>query len=75
MLVLGKGIAVVCAVGSMTQTGEVEEKLFLDEDEGTPLQQKLDRISVLIGNIGMSVAALTFFAVVLHLIISRILSN
>ncbi len=37
MVVLGKGTAVVCAVGIMTQTGEVEEKLFEDEEEGTPL--------------------------------------
>lgn len=28
MIVLGKGLAVVCAVGTNTQTGEVEEKLF-----------------------------------------------
>lgn len=36
-MVLGKGIAIVCAVGVNTQTGEVEEKLFQDGDEGTPL--------------------------------------
>lgn len=38
MVVLGKGTAIVCAVGEMTQTGEVEEKLFEDDEEGTPLQ-------------------------------------
>jgi magnesium-transporting ATPase (P-type) len=38
MVVLGKGTAVVCAVGTNTITGEVEEKLFEDDDEGTPLQ-------------------------------------
>jgi hypothetical protein len=27
----------VCCVGLNTQTGEVEEKLFDDDDEGTPL--------------------------------------
>jgi hypothetical protein len=37
MVELGKGKVVVCAVGRMTQTGEVEEKLFKDDDEGTPL--------------------------------------
>ena len=36
-VVLGKGTAVVCAVGLLTQTGEVEEKLFEDDEEGTPL--------------------------------------
>jgi magnesium-transporting ATPase (P-type) len=37
MIVLGKGTAVVCAVGTTTQSGEVEEKLFVDDDEATPL--------------------------------------
>ena len=37
MVVLGKGAAVVCVVGSHTITGEVEEKLFADDDESTPL--------------------------------------
>lgn len=37
MVVMGKGVAVVCAVGVNTRTGEVEEKLFEDDDEGTPL--------------------------------------
>ena len=37
MVVLGKGTAVVCCVGQNTQTGEVEEKLFEDDAEGTPL--------------------------------------
>lgn len=37
MVVLGKATAVVCAVGRMTQGGEVEEKIFTDEVEGTPL--------------------------------------
>ncbi len=38
MVELGKGTAIVCCVGINTQTGEVEEKLFSDETEGTPLQ-------------------------------------
>lgn len=38
MVELGKATAVVCCVGQNTQTGEVEEKLFEDDDEGTPLQ-------------------------------------
>lgn len=37
MVVLGKGEAIVCCVGINTQTGEVEEKLFEDDTEGTPL--------------------------------------
>lgn len=74
-IVLGKGTALVCAIGLMTQTGEVEEKLFDDNDEGTPLQQKLERVANFIGKIGMYIALLTFLAMVINLIIGRILSN
>jgi len=49
MIVLGKGTALVCAVGTLTQAGEVEEKLFQDDDEGTPLQQKLEKVASFIG--------------------------
>lgn len=49
MVVLGKGTAVVCAVGINTRTGEVAEKLFDDDSEGTPLQQKLERVANFIG--------------------------
>jgi|LauGreDrversion4_2_1035121.scaffolds.fasta_scaffold54583_2 hypothetical protein len=49
MVVLGKATAVVCAVGALTQSGEVEEKIFVDEVEGTPLQQKLERVAAFIG--------------------------
>ena len=74
-IVLGKGLAVVCAVGVNTQTGEVEEKLFADDDEGTPLQQKLERVANFIGKIGMYVALATFVAMVLNLLIARLLNN
>lgn len=75
MVVLGKGTAVVCAVGILTQTGEVEEKLFADEAEGTPLQQKLERVASFIGQIGMYVAVLTMCAMVLNLVIGRLLTS
>lgn len=75
MVVLGKGRGVVCCVGLNTQTGEVEEKLFDDDDEGTPLQQKLETVADLIGKVGLYVAGLTFVAMVLNIIISRLLTN
>lgn len=75
MVVLGKGNAVVCAVGLNTRTGEVEEKLFEDDEEGTPLQQKLERVANLIGKIGTYVAGLTFIALTINAFLSRILSN
>jgi Ca2+ transporting ATPase len=75
MVVLGKATAVVCAVGINTRTGEVEEKLFENDTEGTPLQQKLERVADFIGKIGMYVAVLTFIALTINAFLSRILSN
>ena len=75
MIVMGKGTAIVCAVGTKTQTGEVEEKLFVDESEGTPLQQKLEKVADFIGHVGMFVSVLTMTAMILNLVIGRMLSN
>lgn len=75
MIVLGKGTAVVCAVGINTQTGEVEEKLFADETEATPLQQKLERVADFIGTVGMYVSVLTMISMVLNIMLTRFLSN
>ena len=75
MIVMGKGTAIVCAVGTKTQTGEVEEKLFFDESEGTPLQQKLEKVADFIGHVGMFVSVLTMTAMILNLVIGRMLSN
>jgi len=75
MVVLGKATAVVCAVGRLTQGGEVEEKIFTDKVEGTPLQQKLERVASFIGQVGMYVSVLTMVAMVLNLLIGRLISN
>ena len=55
----GKGLGLVCAVGSASQQGQAEEKLSM-EDEQTPLQAKLDTIAAQIGTIGLYCAILTF---------------
>mmetsp|Transcript_24381 Transcript_24381/g.23982 ORF Transcript_24381/g.23982 Transcript_24381/m.23982 type:complete len:164 (+) Transcript_24381:766-1257(+) len=75
MVVLGKGSAVVCAVGVHTRTGEAEEKLFEDDGEGTPLQRKLERVSDLIGKIGTYVAILTFVALACNAIITKFVNG
>ena len=75
MLVMGKGTAVVCCVGQNTQTGEVEEKLFEDDTEGTPLQHKLERVANFIGKIGLYVAIATLIALTLNIVLSRVLTN
>lgn len=75
MLVMGKGTAVVCCVGANTYTGEVEQKLFEDDTEGTPLQHKLERVANFIGKIGMYVAIATLIALTLNIVLSRVLTN
>lgn len=62
-------------MGTNTQTGEVEEKLFMDENEGTPLQLKLERVANFIGKIGLYVALATFLAMTTNLVVYRILRN
>ena len=75
MVTMGQGIALVCVVGTMTQTGEAEDKLFEDDDEGTPLQQKLERVADFIGKIGLYVALATFLAIFLNKVITKIVTN
>ena len=75
MVVLGKGTAVICAVGTNTQTGEVEEKLFADETEGTPLQQKLERVADFIGKVGVYVSILTMVSMIMNMVLTRFLTN
>jgi len=65
----GKGVALVCAIGSYTQMGKAEEKLTI-EDEQTPLQEKLEVIATLIGKIGMAVALGTFIFMTLNMCIT-----
>lgn len=70
----GKGTAVVCAVGIHTQQGQAEQKLDI-ADEGTPLQEKLDKIADLIGWVGVYCAILTFLASVINMIVFKVMND
>jgi len=63
----GSGKAVVVAVGQNTNIGQIEN-LMVFEDEPTPLQEKLERVVVTIGYVGLAAAALTFVTMVTRLI-------
>ncbi|OHT11104.1 calcium-translocating P-type ATPase, PMCA-type family protein [Tritrichomonas foetus] len=58
----GDAIILVCAIGSNSQSGIIMTKLqeMNQEAEQTPLQEKLDRIAVLITYMGLFGAILTF---------------
>ena len=58
----GSGIAIVCAVGIHTRSGQAEQKLNIEE-EITPLQHKLETIANQIGGVGVLVSVLTFIIV------------
>ncbi len=56
----GYGRMVVTAVGDRTEAGRVTEQATVQHDTPTPLDRQLDRLSQLIGRIGISVAVLIF---------------
>jgi len=58
----GHGIMVVERVGDATEFGKVAEQSTIESDEETPLNQQLHRLSKLIGRAGISLAILTFVA-------------
>lgn len=65
----GNGKAVVCATGIESQIGKLEQLLNGDQDN-TPLQDKLEKISTQIGLFGLAVAVLTFLALLIRGVIA-----
>lgn len=61
----GTGTMIVAAVGKNSYYGKLKMKIQQDEDE-TPLQQKLDDLANQVGNVGMFCAGATFVAMFLH---------
>jgi len=58
----------VCSVGINTIQGQVKMKLF-EEQQATPLQEKLELIADKIGKFGIIIAFATFIVLTLYLII------
>jgi Ca2+ transporting ATPase len=73
-VIMGTGSMLVLAVGANSQYGRIQTKLSMAEDE-TPLQQKLEILANNIGFIGIVSAALTFTAMMLHLIYDIIMAE
>ena len=59
----GSGIAVVIAVGGNSQWGIIKKSLEKEQSQ-TPLQEKLDDMAALIGNIGTAAAVATMVALI-----------
>ncbi len=58
----GHGVMVVERVGDATEFGKVAEQSTIESDEETPLNQQLKRLSKLIGRAGITLAIVTFVA-------------
>jgi len=64
----GTGTAVIVAVGESSQWGIILAGLIV-EPEDTPLQNRLDRLAMTIGKIGLLMATLTFFILLIRWIV------
>jgi len=60
----GYGLLEITAVGDHTEIGKTAQASAEDTDEQTPLNMQLEKLSKLIGVVGLGVAALTFAALV-----------
>lgn len=58
----GHGVMKVLSVGDATEIGKVAQQSAEETHEVTPLNQQLDKLAKLIGNIGFTVAGLAFLA-------------
>ena len=58
----GHGTMTVTAVGDATEFGHVAEQATVESEEQTPLNLQLQKLSKLIGRVGISLAIVTFVA-------------
>ncbi|WP_297447938.1 calcium-translocating P-type ATPase, PMCA-type [uncultured Alistipes sp.] len=58
----GHGVMEVSAVGDATEFGHVARQATVESDEDTPLNLQLQKLSKLIGRVGISLAVVTFAA-------------
>ena len=56
----GYGVMVVTAVGDASEAGRVTEQSTVQNDEQTPLDRQLTRLSQLIGRVGIALSVLIF---------------
>lgn len=61
----GTGLMIVAAVGKNSYYGKLKMKIQQDDDD-TPLQQKLTVLADQVGKVGMMSATATFAAMFLH---------
>ncbi|CAM6129429.1 unnamed protein product [Calypogeia fissa] len=62
----GFGTMMVTAVGMNTEWGRVMATLSEDVDESTPLQERLDTLATTIGKVGLGIAVIVFFVLLIR---------
>ena len=62
----GHGVIEITAVGDSTEIGKTARAAAEETGEVTPLNKQLDKLSKIIGVFGFSIAALIYFALVIH---------
>lgn len=70
-IIEGTGEMLVACVGVNTRAGQSKLKMQ-EEDDPTPLQEKLEDLADIIGKFGMTSAFLTFAGMSIHLIAEKI---
>ena len=68
----GKGLMLVCAVGKNSVQGKNKQMLLLDQEDETPLSQKLEKIAGDIGKAGFSIAGILFLGLFIWTIVNAV---
>ncbi len=70
IVVDGHGLFTATAVGDHTEIGKTARAASEESDEETPLNAQLERLSKVIGVVGLGIAALTYVALVIQAVFS-----
>lgn len=68
-VVYGTGTAIVVRVGNHSKWGEIARQLVSEEQEKTPLEERLDGLTEIINKVGTWAAVLIFLALVAELLV------
>ena len=71
MVMSGRGIAIVTAVGDQTEIGKVSQQATTQTNVKTPLNVQLEKLAKLISKIGSAVAILTFVIFMVHNVLTN----
>jgi Ca2+-transporting ATPase len=74
-VVAGTGLAVVQRVGNDSEWGRIAKALVTEEQEKTPLEERLDKLTELINKVGTLAAFAIFFALTFNLLATVYLFN